>query len=65
MPQNSFNVTMEPEKDMPGESTCTSCQFSEDFSVSRSSIGSAQLDKANKFAELLDCCTVSMPKLQK
>lgn len=31
--QNSFNITMEPEKDMPGESTCTSCQFSEDFSV--------------------------------
>ncbi|CAN9363694.1 unnamed protein product [Alternaria alternata] len=29
---NSFNVTMDPEKDMPGESTCTSCQFSEDFS---------------------------------
>jgi len=32
---NSFNVTMDPEKDMPGESTCTSCQFSEDFSVCR------------------------------
>ncbi|RYN37992.1 hypothetical protein AA0113_g11023 [Alternaria arborescens] len=29
---NSFNVTMDPEKDMPEESTCTSCQFSEDFS---------------------------------
>jgi len=23
---------MEPEKDMPAESTCTSCQFSDDFS---------------------------------
>jgi hypothetical protein len=23
---------MHPEKDMPGESTCTTCQFSEDFS---------------------------------
>ena len=23
---------MDPAKDMPGESTCTSCQFSEDFS---------------------------------
>ncbi|KAF2688399.1 hypothetical protein K458DRAFT_147516 [Lentithecium fluviatile CBS 122367] len=29
---NSFNVTMNIEKDMPKESTCTSCQFSEDFS---------------------------------
>jgi len=29
---NSFNATMEPDKDMPGESTCTSCQFTEDFS---------------------------------
>ncbi|KAH7120794.1 hypothetical protein B0J11DRAFT_48686 [Dendryphion nanum] len=29
---NSFNASMEPEKDMPGESTCTSCQFTEDFS---------------------------------
>ncbi|KAM7216984.1 protein of unknown function (DUF1996) domain containing protein [Rhypophila decipiens] len=29
---NSFNATMHPEKDMPGESTCTTCQFSEDFS---------------------------------
>ncbi|KAF2637507.1 hypothetical protein P280DRAFT_406964 [Massarina eburnea CBS 473.64] len=29
---DSFNVTMHPEKDMPGESTCTSCQFTEDFS---------------------------------
>ncbi|KAF1960991.1 hypothetical protein CC80DRAFT_513675 [Byssothecium circinans] len=29
---NSFNATMEQEKDMPGESTCTTCQFSEDFS---------------------------------
>jgi hypothetical protein len=23
---------MDPKKDMPGESTCTTCQFSEDFS---------------------------------
>ena len=23
---------MHPEKDMPGESTCTTCQFAEDFS---------------------------------
>ncbi|KAI1633126.1 hypothetical protein F4809DRAFT_655417 [Biscogniauxia mediterranea] len=29
---NSFNASMDPEKDMPGESTCTTCQFSEDFS---------------------------------
>ncbi|OTB15957.1 hypothetical protein K445DRAFT_300768 [Daldinia sp. EC12] len=29
---NSFNATMDPSKDMPGESTCTTCQFSEDFS---------------------------------
>ncbi|KAF2742890.1 hypothetical protein M011DRAFT_497200 [Sporormia fimetaria CBS 119925] len=29
---NSLNITMAPEKDMPAESTCTSCQFSEDFS---------------------------------
>ena len=29
---NSFNTTMDPEKDMTGESTCTSCSFSEDFS---------------------------------
>ncbi|KAF2878251.1 hypothetical protein BDV95DRAFT_479644 [Massariosphaeria phaeospora] len=29
---NSFNITMDPAKDMPNESTCTSCQFSEDFS---------------------------------
>ncbi|KAF2841751.1 hypothetical protein M501DRAFT_928665 [Patellaria atrata CBS 101060] len=29
---NAFNVTMDPSKDMPGESTCTTCQFSEDFS---------------------------------
>lgn len=28
---NSFNATMKPSKDMPGESTCTTCQFSEDF----------------------------------
>jgi hypothetical protein len=25
------NATMAPSKDMPGESTCTTCQFSEDF----------------------------------
>jgi hypothetical protein len=29
---NSFNASMHPQKDMPGESTCTTCQFSEDFS---------------------------------
>jgi len=29
---NSFNTTMDPKKDMPGESTCTTCSFSEDFS---------------------------------
>jgi len=29
---NSFNATMDPKKNMPGESTCTSCQFTEDFS---------------------------------
>ncbi|ORY58464.1 uncharacterized protein BCR38DRAFT_377107 [Pseudomassariella vexata] len=29
---NSFNASMDPAKDMPGESTCTTCQFSEDFS---------------------------------
>ena len=28
---NSFNATMAPSKDMPAESTCTTCQFSEDF----------------------------------
>jgi hypothetical protein len=31
-PQDSFNASMHPTKDMPGESTCTSCQFAEDFS---------------------------------
>ncbi|CAG8959306.1 hypothetical protein HYFRA_00013076, partial [Hymenoscyphus fraxineus] len=29
---NSFNATMDPRKDMPGESSCTTCSFSEDFS---------------------------------
>ncbi|GAW13391.1 hypothetical protein EKO27_g4417 [Xylaria grammica] len=29
---NSFNVTMDPAKDMPGESSCTTCQFLEDSS---------------------------------
>ncbi|OTA81848.1 hypothetical protein M434DRAFT_37374 [Hypoxylon sp. CO27-5] len=29
---NSLNVTMDPAKDMPGESTCTTCQFTEDTS---------------------------------
>ncbi|KAH8203949.1 hypothetical protein TruAng_001891 [Truncatella angustata] len=29
---NSFNASMDPAKDMPGESTCTTCSFSEDFS---------------------------------
>jgi len=33
-PQNSFNVTMDPTKghDLVKGSTCTTCQFSEDFS---------------------------------
>lgn len=30
--QNAFNATMDPGKDLPGESTCTSCSFAEDFS---------------------------------
>ncbi|KUJ15835.1 uncharacterized protein LY89DRAFT_697871 [Mollisia scopiformis] len=29
---NSFNATMDTKKDMPGESTCTTCQYAEDFS---------------------------------
>jgi hypothetical protein len=29
---NSFNATMQPGKDMPSDSTCTSCQFADDFS---------------------------------
>ncbi|KAG4422181.1 hypothetical protein IFR04_004687 [Cadophora malorum] len=29
---NAFNASMDPAKDLPGESTCTTCQFSEDFS---------------------------------
>ncbi|PVH82169.1 hypothetical protein DL98DRAFT_620944 [Cadophora sp. DSE1049] len=29
---NSFNASMDPSKDMPGESTCTTCSFAEDFS---------------------------------
>lgn len=29
---NSFNATMDPAKDMPNESTCTTCQFTEDLS---------------------------------
>ncbi|KAK8065836.1 hypothetical protein PG997_012583 [Apiospora hydei] len=29
---NSFNASMDPAKDMPGESTCTTCSFAEDFS---------------------------------
>ncbi|KAK3312193.1 hypothetical protein B0H66DRAFT_395445 [Apodospora peruviana] len=29
---DSFNATMDPAKDMPAESTCTSCQFADDFS---------------------------------
>jgi len=29
---NSFNATMDPKKDMPGESTCTTCSMAEDFS---------------------------------
>ena len=30
--QDSFNATMDPKKDMPGESSCTSCQLVDDFS---------------------------------
>ena len=30
--QNAFNATMDPAKDLPAESTCTTCQFAEDFS---------------------------------
>ncbi|KAF2837285.1 hypothetical protein M501DRAFT_1006782 [Patellaria atrata CBS 101060] len=29
---NSFNITMDPKKDMPASSTCTTCQFAENFS---------------------------------
>ncbi|KAG4420251.1 hypothetical protein IFR04_006629 [Cadophora malorum] len=29
---NSFNATMDPQKDMPASSTCTSCQYADDFS---------------------------------
>ncbi|KAK0719488.1 hypothetical protein B0H67DRAFT_509816 [Lasiosphaeris hirsuta] len=29
---DAFNATMDPKKDLPAESTCTSCQMSEDFS---------------------------------
>ncbi|KAK4464710.1 hypothetical protein QBC42DRAFT_318376 [Cladorrhinum samala] len=29
---DAFNATMAPERDLPAESTCTSCQFTEDFS---------------------------------
>ncbi|KAK8111076.1 uncharacterized protein PG998_007533 [Apiospora kogelbergensis] len=29
---NSFNASMDPKKDMPKESTCTTCSFAEDFS---------------------------------
>ncbi|KAH7384757.1 hypothetical protein BKA64DRAFT_628461 [Cadophora sp. MPI-SDFR-AT-0126] len=29
---NSFNATMDPSKDMPASSTCTSCQYADDFS---------------------------------
>lgn len=31
-PQNAFNATMDPKADLPTESTCTSCQFEDDFS---------------------------------
>lgn len=30
--QNAFNASMDPKRDLPGESTCTTCSFSEDFS---------------------------------
>ncbi|PGG98237.1 hypothetical protein AJ80_09562 [Polytolypa hystricis UAMH7299] len=29
---DAFNVTMDPNRDLPAESTCTTCTFSEDFS---------------------------------
>ncbi|KAH8761213.1 hypothetical protein F5883DRAFT_425065 [Diaporthe sp. PMI_573] len=29
---NAFNASMAPSRDLPGESTCTTCSFSEDFS---------------------------------
>jgi len=29
---NAFNATMDPRADLPSESTCTSCQFEDDFS---------------------------------
>ncbi|TVY75676.1 hypothetical protein LSUE1_G005180, partial [Lachnellula suecica] len=29
---NAFNASMDPKKDLPGESTCTTCEFTEDFS---------------------------------
>ncbi|KAF2459405.1 hypothetical protein BDY21DRAFT_338170 [Lineolata rhizophorae] len=29
---NSFNASMDPANDIPGESTCTTCTFTEDFS---------------------------------
>ncbi|GAB1315370.1 hypothetical protein MFIFM68171_05580 [Madurella fahalii] len=29
---DAFNATMDPAKDLPAESTCTTCQFSDDFS---------------------------------
>lgn len=29
---NAFNVTMNPANDLPSQSTCTTCTFSEDFS---------------------------------
>ncbi|KAK3359521.1 hypothetical protein B0T25DRAFT_495052 [Lasiosphaeria hispida] len=29
---NAFNITMDPSKDIAQEATCTTCQFSEDFS---------------------------------
>jgi hypothetical protein len=30
--QNAFNATMDPSLDLPQESTCTTCTFSEDHS---------------------------------
>lgn len=30
--KDAFNVTMDPAKDIPKDATCTTCQFSEDFS---------------------------------
>jgi hypothetical protein len=59
---NSFNVTMDPSKHMPGESTCTSCQFSEDFSVSTDTCIPTSQRLANRSIELLDSSAVFQSK---